>query len=78
MHIYILFCFSENVTKYYITVAVFGIIILILLGLLVYKCYKKSDNKKGKIKKWNAINYDKSNRMSGTGENRERVSSFFS
>ncbi|XP_059034746.1 uncharacterized protein LOC131834293 isoform X6 [Mustela lutreola] len=39
-------CFKENTTKYHIIIAIFGIIILILLGLFIYKYYcKKNDNK---------------------------------
>ncbi|XP_045860548.1 butyrophilin subfamily 1 member A1-like [Meles meles] len=41
-------CFKENTTKYHIIIVLFGIIILILLGLCIYKYFcKKNDNKNG-------------------------------
>ncbi|XP_047590915.1 butyrophilin subfamily 1 member A1-like isoform X1 [Lutra lutra] len=41
-------CFKENTTKYHIIIAIFGIIIMILIGLFIYKYYcKKNDNKNG-------------------------------
>ncbi|XP_059034728.1 uncharacterized protein LOC131834290 isoform X8 [Mustela lutreola] len=40
-------CFKENIIKY-IIIVIFGIIILILLGLFIYKYnFKKNDNKNG-------------------------------